>query len=70
MRFLNSVIVPKNVKGGTFWDFLTSIVLRNVETNEGKTFWWNSKTFKKMSHGAEKNLSEKHQRGDPMFSRF
>ena len=27
--------MPKNVKGGTFCDFLTSIVLQNIETNEG-----------------------------------
>ena len=46
MRFLNSVTVPKNVKEGTFRDFLTSIV-QNVETNEGKTLWWNPKNFKK-----------------------
>ena len=39
MRFLNIVTVPKNVKGGTIWDFLTSIVLQNVETNEGGTLW-------------------------------
>ena len=35
LRFLNSVTVPKNVKGGTLCDFLTSIVLQNIETNEG-----------------------------------
>ena len=38
MRFLNSVTVPKNVKGGTLCDFLTSIVLQNIETNEGGPF--------------------------------
>ena len=37
MRFLNSVTVPKNVKGGTLRDFLTTIVLQNIETNEGGT---------------------------------
>ena len=38
-RFLNSVTVPKNVKGGgTLCDFLTSIVLQNTETNEGGHF--------------------------------
>ena len=31
MRFLNSVTVPKNVKGGTLCDFLTSIVLQNIK---------------------------------------
>ena len=35
MRFLNSVTVPKNVKRGTLCNFLTSIVLQNIETNEG-----------------------------------
>ena len=38
MRFLNSVTVPKNVKGGTLCDFLTSIVLQNIETNQGGLF--------------------------------
>ena len=38
MRFLNSVTVPKKVKGGTLWDFLTSIVLQNIETNEKGPF--------------------------------
>ena len=38
MRFLNSVTVPKNVKGGTLCRFLTSIVLQNIETNEGGLF--------------------------------
>ena len=27
--------MPKNVKGGTLCDFLTSIVLQNIETIEG-----------------------------------
>ena len=36
--FLKSVTVPKNVKGGTLCDFLTSIVLQNIETNEGGPF--------------------------------
>ena len=47
MRFLNSVTVPKNVKGGTLCNFLTSIVLQNIETNEGGTLWCNPKDFKK-----------------------
>ena len=49
MRFLNSVTVPKNVKGGPFGIFLTSIVFQNVETNEGGTLWCNPKSFKKSS---------------------
>ena len=47
MRFLNSVTVPKNVKGRTLWDFLTSIVLQNIETNEGGPFGAIQKVSKK-----------------------
>ena len=54
MRFLNSVTVPKNVKRGTLCDFLTSIVLQNIETNEGGPSGAIQKTSKK-SHSAEKN---------------
>ena len=52
MRFLNSATVPKNVKEGTLCDFLTSIVLQNIETNQGGTLWCNPKSFKK-SHSVE-----------------
>ena len=38
MRFLNSVTVPKNVKGGTLCDFLTSIVLQNIKKFNGGPF--------------------------------
>ena len=48
MRFLNSVTVPKNVKGGTLCDFLTSIVLQNIETNEGGASGAIQKTSKKL----------------------
>ena len=54
MRFLNSVTVPKNVKGGTLCNFLTSIVLQNIETNEGETLWCNPKSFRKKSPSVEK----------------
>ena len=50
---MNSVTVPKNVKGGTLWDFLTSIVLQNIETNEGGPFGAIQKIQKK-SHSAKK----------------
>ena len=56
MRFLNSVTVPKNVKGGTLCDFLTFILLQNIKKNEGGTLWGknlNPKSFKK-SHSSEK----------------
>ena len=46
--FLNGVTVPKNVKGG-FWDFLTSIVLQNIETNEGRPFGGIQKSSKKVA---------------------
>ena len=47
MRFLNSVTVPKNVKGGTLCEFLTSIVLQNIETKEGGPSGAIQKTSKK-----------------------
>ena len=47
MRFLNSVTVPKNAKGGTLCNFLTSIVLQNIETNEGGPSGAIQKTSKK-----------------------
>ena len=55
MRFSNSVTVPKNVKGGTFRDFLTSIVLQNIETNEGGPLV-QSKKFQKKSHSTEQKV--------------
>ena len=57
MRFLNRVTVPKNVKGGTLCDVLTSIVLQNIKKIEGGTLWgkhFNRKSFKK-SHSSEKS---------------
>ena len=68
MRVLNSVTVLKNVKGGTLWGFSTSILLQNIETNEGGTLWCNPKNFKKSLIVPEKNRNEKHQdsqRGNP-----
>ena len=54
--FLNSVTVPKNVKGGTLCDFLTSIVLQNIETNEGGPFGPIQKLSKSHStHWAKKS---------------
>ena len=34
---------------GTLRDFLTSIMLQNVETNEGGILWCNPKSFKKVT---------------------
>ena len=41
------VTVPKNVKGGTVWDFLTSIVFENIETDEEGPFGAIQKISKK-----------------------
>ena len=38
-------------------------MLQNIGTNEGETLWWNPKKTPKKLHSAEKNPSEKHQRG-------
>ena len=34
-------------KRETPWDFLTSIMLQNIETNDGEYLWWNPKISKK-----------------------
>ena len=44
----------KKLKGGTLWDFSTSILSQNIKKNEGGTLW--GKKFRKKSHSAEKNL--------------
>ena len=41
--------VPKNLKRGTFWDFLTSMLLQNVKNRGGQL-----KNFRKKSNKAEK----------------
>ena len=33
VRIINSLIVPKNLKEGTLWDFLTFVLLQNIKTN-------------------------------------
>ena len=50
LRILSSITVPKHVKGGTLWDFLTSILLQNIETIEGEPFGaiQNFQIFKKL----------------------
>ena len=61
MTFLNSVTVPKNVR-----DTLESFDIHcdaKYRNKRRKTLWWNPKNFKKKSHSAEKNLSEKHKGG-------
>ena len=70
MTVLNSVTVPQNVKGGTLWDFLTSIVLQNIETNQGGPFGAIQKKFKKSFIMPKKNLGEKHLDSQSVFSRL
>ena len=53
MTILNSLIVPKNLKGGTLWDFQTSIMFQNIKKKGDPLV--QSKTFRKKSHSAEKN---------------
>ena len=58
MRFLNSVTVPKNVKGGPFAIFLHPLCCKTSKKIEGGTLWgknFNPKSFKK-SHSSEKKL--------------
>ena len=45
MTILNSLIVPKNLKGGTLWDFQTSIMFQNIKKIE----WGPFGTIKKFS---------------------
>ena len=58
---MNSLIVPKNLKEGTFWDCEISIMLQNILKIEGGPF--GDKKIEKKSHSAEKT-----QRGDPIVS--
>ena len=50
---MSSLIVPKNLKEGTFWVFLTTIMLQNIKKKEGETFGDFRKFAKKVS--SEKN---------------
>ena len=56
IRFFNSVTVPKNVKEGTFWDFLTSILLQNIKKKREPLVHpvVQSKHLRKKSHSAKK----------------
>ena len=42
----------KKLKGGTLWDFPTSILTQNSKKNEGGTLW--GKNCRTKSHNAEK----------------
>ena len=52
----------KKLKGGTLWDFSTSILSQNIKNNAGATLWGKF-FFEKKSRSAEKN-----ERGDPLVS--
>ena len=54
IRILNSLIVPKILKKGTLWDFLTFVLLQNIKKIERRTLWGHLKKFEKKSHKAEK----------------
>ena len=57
---MNSLIVPKILKKGTLWDFLTFVLLQNIKKIERGTLWGHLKNFEKKSHKAEKsNKAEK-----------
>ena len=36
-----SLTMPKKLKGGTLWDFSTSVLSENSKKNEGGTLWEN-----------------------------
>ena len=48
--------MPKKLKGGTLWDFSTSVLSENSKKIEGGTLW-EIFFFEKKSHRAENTLS-------------
>ena len=34
-----TISVPKNLKKGTLWDFLTFFLMQNIKQIEGRTIW-------------------------------
>ena len=55
MTILNSLIVPKNLKEGTLWDFYISIMLQNILEIEGDPFE-TLKNFRKSEKSKNKNF--------------
>ena len=51
-RIFNSLIVPKNLKKGTLWNFLTFVLLQNTKKIKEGIFGHMKKNAKK-SHKAE-----------------
>ena len=57
-KFLKkSLTMPKKLKGGTLWDFSTSVLSENSKKIEGGTPWGNF-FLKKKSHSAENTLRQ------------
>ena len=52
-----SLTMPKKLKGGTLWDFSTSVLSENSKKRKGGTVWGNF-FFEKNSHRAENTLRE------------
>ena len=46
-NFNGSLIVPKNLKKGTLWDFLTFVLLQDIKQREGWTLCRHLKKFEK-----------------------
>ena len=57
-RILNSLIVPKILKKGTLWDFLTFVLLQNIKKIERKTLWGHLKNFEKKVSQSRKKVSQ------------
>ena len=68
MRFLNRVTVPKNVKGGTLWNFFDIPCVAKCRNKRRGDSLVQSKNFQKKSHSAEKNPSGKEKGFLSMFS--
>ena len=47
-NFEQSHTAENSEKRGTFWDFLTFVLLQNIKKNE-RTFWGHLKNFEKKS---------------------
>ena len=45
MGNFNSLIVPKNLKKRTHWNFLTFVLLQKIKQIEGRTPWGHLKIF-------------------------
>ena len=58
IRILNSLIVPKILKKGTLWDFLTFVLLQNIKKIERRTLWGHLKNFEKKVSQSRKSLTK------------